>query len=94
MFTYKNNIFLKKDKIYDFVNNYHQFGFVHDDNDYVLKKVLSETDMELYIQFTFSMDTLKIYIELNVPKSYWIEFGLNTFEPLLELYKQEYIEIK
>ena len=36
MFTYKNNIFLKKDKIYDFVNNYHQFGFVHDDNDYVL----------------------------------------------------------
>ena len=50
--------------------------------------------MDLYIQFTVSIDTLKIYIELNVPKSYWIEFGLNTFEPLLELYKQEYIEIK
>ena len=94
MFTDENNIFLKKDKIYDFVNNYHQFGFVHDDNDYVLKKVLSKTDMELYIQFTVSIDTLKIYIELHVPQSYWIEFGLDTFEPLFELYKHEYIEIK
>ena len=94
MFTDENNIFLKKDKIYDFVNNYHQFGFVHDDNDYVLKKVLSKTDMELYIQFTVSIDTLNIYIELHVPTSYWIEFGLDTFEPLFELYKHEYIEIK
>ena len=94
MFTYKNSILLKKDKIYDFVNNCYKFGFVCDgDNSYIFKKVLDENNTDLFVQITVAIDSLEVYIELHVPGPYWIEFGLNTFEPLFELYKQGYIEI-
>lgn len=95
MLSPTNNLFLKKDKIYDFVNNSYSLGFIPDeDGDYVFKKVISEVDQDLYIQFIVAVDTLKIYIELNVPASYWIQLGFSDFEPLLELYRQGYIEIK
>ena len=94
MFTDKNEIFLKKERLHDFITNCHQFGFIYDDESYIYTKYLSESDSKLYIQLTVYIDTLKIYIELHVPQSYWIEFGLNTFEPLFDLYKQGYIEIK
>lgn len=95
MFTEKNSLFLKKDKIYDFVNNSYHFGFMPDDGDsYICKKALSDTNDELYIQFTVDISSLHIYIELNVPCAYWIELGLENFEPLWEPYQQGYIETK
>ena len=54
----------------------------------------SKVDQDLYIQFTVVIRTLNIYVELNVPTSYWIQLGFGDFEPLLELYRQGYIEIK
>lgn len=95
MLSSTNNLFLKKDKILDFINNSYSFGFIlNEDGDYIFRKVLSKVDRDLYIQFTVAVDTLKIYIELNVPTSYWIQLGFGDFEPLFELYQQGYVEIK
>lgn len=94
MFIAENKILLKKEKVYDFIINCHKFGFVNgSDNSYECKKVLSETNEELFILFTVSIDSLDVYIELNVPSPYWIELGLETFEPLFQLYKEGYFEI-
>lgn len=71
----------------DFGNRYDEDGA------YICKKCLSDSDAELYIQFTVCTSSLNIYVELHVPKAYWIEFGLCTFEPLCSLYREGYIEI-
>ena len=95
MLSSTDDLFLKKDKISDFINNSYSLGFIPDEGgDYVLKKVISKVDQDLYIQFTVVIRTLNIYVELNVPTSYWIQLGFSDFEPLLELYRQGYIEIK
>lgn len=93
MFTNKN-IFLKEDKVNDFINHCHEFGFVFDDGIYSLKKSLSSKSEEPYIQFTVSITLLRVYVELSVPSAYWIELGLDDFEPLWEMYQQGYLEIK
>ena len=95
MFIAENRILLKKEKVYDFIINCHNFGFVNGPNNtYIYKKVLSETNEEFVLLFTVSLNSLDVYIELNVPDPYWIELGLETFEPLFQLYKEGYFEIK
>lgn len=95
MFTDENRIFLKKERVYDFITNCYKFGFVNDsENSYEYKKVLSKQDEDLFVLFSVSIDTLCVYVELNVPTSYWIELGLEEFEPLFQLYKEGYLEIK
>lgn len=94
MFNESDRIFIKKDKIGDFLNIREKYGFESDYDSYVYKKHLSDREENLYILITVSLSNFEVYVELNVPRSYWIEFGVDTFEPLFELYKEGYIEIR
>lgn len=95
MFADNSEIYIKKDKIYDFMQNHQQLGFIEDhDASYFLKKILSEIDEELYVRFTVCPTSRKIYIEFHVPCSYWLEVGLGTFEPLFSMFEQGYLEFK
>lgn len=88
MFTEKDDIFIKENMWRKFINNSSQFGFTQDrDGDYVLQKVLENND-NLYVQFSVSSLNLKVYIEFHIPRTYWLEVGLETFEPLWTLYKK------
>lgn len=95
MFTDNSKIYIKKDKIYDFIQNHQLLGFIADhDGSYFLKKILSDTHEELYVIFTVSPTSRHVYIEFHVPCSFWIEVGLGTFEPLFSMYEQGYLEFK
>lgn len=62
--------------------------------DYIFKKILSNDNEELYLNITVSLYNARIYIEFNISCAYWLEVGLDTFEPLFTLYKRGYIEVK
>ncbi len=92
--SYKNtNILINKEKWFEFIKIAEDYGFKKDtDGDYIYKKILSEEN-SLYFQITIDSITRIIFIEFNIPCAYWLEVGLNTFEPLFTLYEQGYIEI-
>lgn len=89
-----NLLFIKKEKWFDFIENAEIYGFKTDIcNDYICKKILSDNN-DLYLQITIDSISRNIFIEFNIPCAYWLEVGLNTFEPLFTLYKLGFIEIK
>lgn len=95
MFDENIGLFIKKDKLFDFIRKASNYGFIKDnDGDYICKKILSNDNKELYLNITVNLYDARIYIEFNIPCAYWLEVGLNTFEPLFILYKQGYFEIK
>ena len=54
MFTENTKIYIKKNRVCDFIENHQQFGFSQDaDGDFVLKKNLSNTQENLYVQVSF-----------------------------------------
>lgn len=94
MFYKDNRLFIKKEKWFEFIENFEAYGFIRDScGDYICKKILSD-DNDLYLQITIDSITRIIFIEFNIPCAYWLEVGLNTFEPLFTLYKLGFIEIK
>ena len=92
---YKNTLlFIKKEKWFDFIKVAGDYGFKKDaDGDYIYKTILSEEN-SLYFLITIDNDTRIIFTEFYIPCSYWLEVGLNTFEPLVTLYKLGFIEMK
>lgn len=93
MFTENTKIYIKKNRVCDFIENHQQFGFSQDaDGDFVLKKNLSNTQENLYVQVSFSPALREIFVEFHVPYSMWLEVGIGTFEPLFSMCKQGYLE--
>lgn len=89
-----NLLFIKKEKWFDFIENAEIYGFKTDScNDYICKKILSD-DNDLYLQITIDSISRNIFIEFNIPCAYWLEVGLDIFEPLFTLYKLGFIEMK
>ncbi len=87
-------LYIKENKIAQFFKEADMYGFnIKDGDSYLYRNYIDEND-DLYISITVSLSNRRIYVEINVPKSYWIEFGMADFEPLFTLYKNGFIEMK
>lgn len=94
MFTENDDLFISESRWNDFVKNSANFGFQKDsDGNYYLKKNLSQNYQMLRLRFSIPVSTRKIQIEFETSSTYWFDIGFATFEPLWELYHQDYLEI-
>ena len=55
--AYENiGLFIKKDKLFDFIRKASNYGFIKDnDGDYICKKILSNDNKELYLNITVNL---------------------------------------
>lgn len=87
-------LYIKENKITQFFKDADMYGFnIKEGGSYVCRNYVDEKD-DLYIEITVSISDRRIYVEINVPKPYWIEFGMAYLEPLFTLYKNGFIEMK
>lgn len=88
----KETLFFKKEKALEFMKKAESFGFHIEDDSYYRRNYIDK-EQDLYLLITINVRRGDVYIEMNIPAAYWIELGFEYFEPLLDLYREGFLEI-